>query len=151
MNQPVQYHLGKFPPVNLDLSKFIHLIGPAHAAIARYDATLSVIPNANVLLAPLTTREAVLSSRIEGTQATLMEVMEYEADRDSIYLSNERKEDIFEIINYREALWHAVDLLEKLPICQRVVLETHKVLLQGIRGDSKSHYTRSLFLHKRIF
>ena len=86
MNQPVQYHLGKFLPVNLDLSMIIPLIGPAHAAIARYDATLSVIQNANVLLAPLITQEAVLSSRIEGTQATLMEVMEYEAEGDSTFL-----------------------------------------------------------------
>ena len=73
--QPVQYHIGRFPPANLDWEKLIPLrLGPTTAAVARYDGTLAAIPNPRVLLGPLTTREAVLSSRIEGTQATMGEV-----------------------------------------------------------------------------
>ena len=82
MIKPVHYHYRQFPPTNIDWSKLIPLIGPASAALARYDGTLSVIPNAAVLLSPLTTQEAVLSSGIEGTQATMGEVLEYEAEGD---------------------------------------------------------------------
>lgn len=138
MIKPVHYHYRQFPPINIDWSKLIPLIGPASAALARYDGTLSVIPNAAVLLSPLTTQEAVLSSRIEGTQATMGEVLEYEAEGDSDSISNEKKEDINEILNYRRAMWHAIELLEKLPLCQRVVREAHRVLLESVRGHGKS-------------
>ena len=74
MSGPVNYHEGRFPPRDLDWARLVPLIGPANAAVARYDGVLSAIPNAHVLLSPLTTQEAVLSSRIEGTQATMGEV-----------------------------------------------------------------------------
>lgn len=74
-----QYHDGQFPPEDLDWARLVPLIGPANAAVARYDGMLAAIPNAHVLLSPLMTQEAVLSSRIEGTQATMGEVLEYEA------------------------------------------------------------------------
>ena len=77
---PVSYHLGRFPPNDIDWPKLIPLIGPASAAVARYEGVLQGIPNPDVLLAPLTTQEAVLSSRIEGTQATFDEVLAYEAE-----------------------------------------------------------------------
>ncbi len=80
MVNPVHYHLGMFPPNTIQWDKLIPLIGPANAALARFDGALSVIPNPHILLTPLTTQEAVLSSRIEGTQATMGEVFEYEAD-----------------------------------------------------------------------
>jgi hypothetical protein len=71
---PVLYHYGRFPPAAaLDWPRLIPLIGPAAAAVARYDGILSAIPNPALLLSPLTTQEAVLSSRIEGTQATMGE------------------------------------------------------------------------------
>ena len=65
---PVEYHLGRFPPVHLDLARLVPLIGPASTALARYDAVLGVVPNPSFLLSPLTTQEAVLSSRIEETR-----------------------------------------------------------------------------------
>ncbi len=68
---PVHYHLGKFPPSTLDWPRLIPLIGPANAGLARYDGLLSAIPNTHVLLSPLTTQEAVLSSKIEGTHVTI--------------------------------------------------------------------------------
>ena len=137
MPQPIQYHYGKFPPKNLDWSRLIHLIGPANAALARYDGKLSAIPNAGVLLSPLTTQEAVLSSKIEGTQATMGEVLEYEAAGDTDKLPSERKADINEILNYRRAMWDAVELLKDLPLCQRVIKAAHNSLLQGVRGQGK--------------
>lgn len=74
----VYYHRGDFPPESLNWMDLIPLLGPASGAVARYDGTLSAIPNASLLLSPLTTQEALLSSRIEGTQATMGEVLEYE-------------------------------------------------------------------------
>jgi len=56
MTSPVQYHYGKFPPKNIDWLRLIPLIGPANAALARYDGTLAAIPNPSILLAPLTTQ-----------------------------------------------------------------------------------------------
>jgi len=75
----VKYHEGRFPPRELDWQRLLPLIGPANAAVARYDGVLHGIPNAQVLLSPLTVQEAVLSSKIEGTQATIGEVLEFEA------------------------------------------------------------------------
>jgi Fic family protein len=138
MASPVQYHYGKFPPANIDWTRLLPLIGPASAALARYDGTLAAIPNALVLLSPLTTQEAVLSSKIEGTQTTMGEVLEFEAEGDTEKISQERKADINEVLNYRKAMWHAVDLLKELPLCQRVIKEAHRVLLSGVRGNGKA-------------
>lgn len=68
------------PLKNIDWERHVTLIGKANAALARYDGILLGMVNPQVLLSPLTTREAVLSSRIEGTQASLEEVLQYEAD-----------------------------------------------------------------------
>ncbi len=133
---PVQYHAGRFPPENLDWPALIPLIGPAAAAVARYDGTFAATPNTDILLAPLTTQEAVLSSRIEGTQATMGEVLEFEAGREPD--SPTRREDIHEVINYRTAMRRAVDMLDKLPLSHRVIREAHRVLLDGVRGEGQS-------------
>ena len=138
MSNPVHYHYDKFPPRQLDWEKLIPLIGPASAELARFDGALSSLPNAALLMSPLTTQEAVLSSRIEGTQATMGEVLEFEAEENTADFSSEKKADIYEVINYRMALMHAVDMLESLPLCQRVVRESHKILMQGVRGKNKT-------------
>ena len=134
---PVHYHEGRFPPEeSLDWGALVPLLGPAVAALARYDGVLAAIPNPGVLLAPLTTQEAVLSSRIEGTQATMGEVLEFEAGREVD--SPERRDDIEEVRNYRAAMRQAEKMLETLPLSGRVVREAHRVLLSGVRGRNKS-------------
>ena len=138
MSSVVQYHYDKFPPSKIDWSRLIPLIGPANAALARYDGTLATIPNAAVLLSPMTTQEAVLSSKIEGTQATMEEVLKLEAEGDLDNISQEKKNDINEILNYRQAMWHSIDLLNELPLSQRVIKEAHSVLLSGVRGHGTS-------------
>jgi Fic family protein len=138
MSQSVQYHYGKFPPDQIDWAKLIPWIGPASAALARYDGTLKVIPNSSVLLSPLTTQEAVLSSKMEGTQATMAEVLEYEAGGDKTEISAERKNDIHEVLNYRQAVREAEKLLETLPLCQRIIKQAHSILMTGVRGHNKS-------------
>lgn len=135
---PVVYHDGAFPPASLDWPRLLPLIGPASAAIARYEGVLHGIPNPNILLSPLTNQEAVLSSRIEGTQATLGEVLEFEAEGDLFDESTPKKADIREILNYRAALAEATQLMETLPLSQRLIRQTHAVLMQGVRGRNKA-------------
>jgi len=134
----VKYHTEAFPPKTLDWEKLIHLVGTANAAVARYDGVLSAVPNATVLLSPLTTQEAVLSSKIEGTQATMGEVLEFEAEGGRKNLPDEKRDDINEVLNYRKAMHHAEKLLKKLPLCQRIIKDVHAVLLDGVRGHGKS-------------
>lgn len=133
---PVRYHEGRFPPQTLDWQSLIPLLGPAAAAVARYDGMLAAVPNPDVLLSPLTTQEAVLSSRIEGTQATMGEVLEFEAGQEET--SPQRRDDIREVLNYRGAMREAEKLLATLPISQRVIREAHKVLLSGVRGQHRA-------------
>ncbi|MCK4593977.1 Fic family protein [bacterium] len=132
----VHYHEGRFPPPTLDWPTLIPLLGPAAASLARYDGMLAAIRNPEILLSPLTTQEAVLSSRIEGTQATMGEVLEFEAGQKAA--SPERRDDIYEVLNYRKAMRKAEELLMELPLSQRVVRETHRVLLSGVRGQNRS-------------
>lgn len=134
----VAYHQGQFPPGALDWPQLLPLIGPANAAVARYEGVLHGIPNPNVLLSPLTTQEAVLSSRIEGTQATIGEVLEYEAEGEPGDESTPKKADIHEVLNYRAALAEASRLLEELPLSQRLIRLTHARLMQGVRGKGKA-------------
>ena len=133
----VHYHLGTFPPDQLDWSQLVSLIGPANAALARYDGVLSAVPNAHVLSTPLTTEEAVLSSKIEGTQATMGEVLRYEAVGDAGTPEPEKRADIHEVLNYRRALHHAVAQLKELPLCLRLIRDTHAVLMHDVRGQDK--------------
>lgn len=122
------------PIQNLQWELFVHLIGKANAEIARFDGLLQTIPNPSVLLSPLTTNEAVLSSQIEGTQATLKEVLEFEANPQK---ENKKYEDIQEVINYRKALNAAIEAMEKLSLSTRVIKKAHEILLQGVRGENK--------------
>lgn len=135
---PVIYHEGSFPPQQLDWPRLLPLIGPANAAIARYEGVLHGIPNASVLLSPLSTQEAVLSSKIEGTQATFGEVLEFEAEGGEAAEETPRFADIYEVLNYRAALREAVMQMKKLPLSQRVIKAAHAVLMQGVRGHNKS-------------
>jgi Fic family protein len=81
---------------------------------------------------PFVRREAVLSSRIEGTQATLGELLAAEAGA-----AVERSpDDLREVGNYVVALEHGIERLKKLPICVRLVRELHEKLMNGVRGDS---------------
>ncbi|MDV3351759.1 Fic/DOC family N-terminal domain-containing protein [Leptothoe sp. LEGE 181152] len=133
-----QYHYDKFPPTNLDWAKLVPFIGPAQAALARYDGILKAVPNAQVLLSPLIFQEAVLSSRIEGTQATLGEVLRVEAGDDEPDLTPDKRDDVQEVLNYRSAMWQSVQDLENLPLSSRLLCNAHKILLQGVRGRNRS-------------
>jgi len=123
------------PPKNLDYKLLFGLVGDANAELARYDGLLQGIPEPAVMLSPLTTREAVLSSKIEGTQATVDEVLEQEA---GLVKEGEKYKDIQEISNYRSALFKASDYLKTYPIRLSFIKELHKILLSGVRGTDKT-------------
>jgi Fic family protein len=123
------------PPPNLDLARIIRKVGPANAALARYDGLLQSVINPSVLLSPLTNREAVLSSKIEGTQATVDEVLEYEA---GINFTGEKASDIQEIVNYRKTLVLASEALAEQPLSLPLLRQMHEVLMDSVRGHDKT-------------
>ncbi len=95
------YEPKKLPIEGINWEAHVKLIGLANRSLARYDGTLQAIVNPNLLLSPLTTREAVLSSRIEGTRVSLEDVLQYEADIKEQF-KPEQVSDIHEVINYRK-------------------------------------------------
>jgi len=131
------YKTIKLPLTSVNWAEHVSLIGQANAELARFDGLLSGIVNPVVLLSPLTTQEAVLSSRIEGTQATLEEVLEYEADSRG-KIESSKNADIQEIINYRRAMGYAVEELKNRPLCLNLILELHRILLNSVRGRNKA-------------
>ena len=133
------YIPARLPLKSLNWEEFIQPLGKTNRELARYAGILQGIPNPAIFLSPLTTNEAVLSSRIEGTQATLEEVLKYEAlpQKDAA-----KEQDIVEIINYRKSLDFAVDYMKKKPISLNLIKEIHDRLLDSVRGRNKA---RGLF------
>jgi Fic family protein len=123
------------PLADLDHARLIRKIGPANAALARYDGLLQSVINPGVLLSPLTNREAVLSSRIEGTQATVDEVLEYEAGME---FEGAKVQDIHEIVNYRKALTLATETLVDRTLTLSLIRSMHRVLMDSVRGADKT-------------
>jgi Fic family protein len=119
-----------------DWLALIPALGRANRSLAEYNGMLRRLPNSNLLLSPLRLQEAVLSSRIEGTLATMSEVLQFEAgeppERES------RRQDIEEILNYRAALDLALEELKTRPFCLNLLLKLHKVLLSSVRGSNKA-------------
>jgi Fic family protein len=128
------YSPQSLPLDQLDWAKFVRLVGQANAALARYDGILQGFVNPQVLLSPLTTQEAVLSSKIEGTQTSLEEVLEYEAGE---IAEPSREEDIREVLNYRRAMRNATEYLKKRPFCLDLLKKAHHTLMDGVRGQEK--------------
>jgi Fic family protein len=130
------YEPRTLPLDDIDWASLVPIIGQANAAVARFEGMLTNMVNPDVLLSPLTTREAVLSSRIEGTQASLEEVLEYEADPNGP-IESQKQNDIQEILNYRKAMRHAVETLKTRPLCINLIKELHAILLDSARGRNK--------------
>lgn len=124
------------PIETIDWIRHVPLIGKANRALARYDGLVQGIVHPEILLSPLTMREAVLSSRIEGTQASLEEVLEFEAQAQAKY-ETEKEKDIQEIINYRLAMNSALELLNERPITINMIRELHRILLTSVRGRDR--------------
>lgn len=122
----------KLPLSAVNWEPLIPLIARANRALAYYDGILQGVTNSELLLSPMTTQEAVLSSRIEGTQATLGDVLNFEAGEAPS--EPERKEDILEIRNYQRALQLGQEELRTKPFSLNLLKKLHSVLLDSVRG-----------------
>jgi Fic family protein len=119
------------PPVLDWTPRLIRVLSDADRLVGRLAGEGGRLPNPHVLMRPFVRREAVLSSKIEGTQATLGELLAAEAGA----VVDRSPEDLREVGNYVLALQHGISRLKKLPICVRLVRELHKNLMAGVRGD----------------
>ena len=110
----------------------MHSLDEASSAVATLAGVGETIPNPHLLIHPFMRREAVLSSRIEGTQASISDLFQYEASG-----SRRPRGDVEEVANYVEALDHGLNLLAELPISVRLINQVHSVLMRGVRGGEK--------------
>lgn len=133
MNKPFKPEF--LPLENLDWEGLIPLIGQASQSIARFDGHLDSMPEPSLLTTPFITQEAVSSSKIEGTMATMEEVLEFEVNPSG---KGERAADFEEVLNYRQTLRYAEEDLQNRPICLNMIRDMHSILLQGVRGQARS-------------
>lgn len=97
-----------------------------------------VLPDPQLLLRPLQSREAITSSNIEGTYVTPEQLLLYQLDPREPRSGDEQMADWLEVFNYGRALEHAYQSLKSLPFCNRVIREMHGILMHGVRGRNKS-------------
>lgn len=132
------YHYGGFPPEQPDLNQLIMPLSDALAALTRYDTMLRNMPNSELLLAPLRARDAVVSSRMEGTISTLEEVLRLEADSDDIENPTDVRNDTLEVALYARALRQAErQISDGYSISEHIIKTAHKTLLSFGRGAEK--------------
>ncbi len=110
--------------------KLVGLLSEADRALGQLAGVGERLPNPDLLVMPYLRREAVLSSKIEGTQASLSDLLFAEAGRGE----PAKREDVQEVQNYVRALKHGLARLGELPVCLRLVQELHEVLMAGVRG-----------------
>jgi Fic family protein len=124
------------PPLALDASGKEQLARAEHA-LARLELAGEMVPSVDWLIYAFVRKEAVVSSQIEGTQATLVDLLKYEAD-DSV--TSERELDVEEVTNYLDALKYALREVARpagLPLSVRLLNEIHRRLMKGVRGAEK--------------
>lgn len=142
-------HIPQKLPVELSNALFdceiIKLISKANNAIGAYRGFLINTINPMLLISPLVSQEAVLSSKLEGTHATIEDFVNYDAGN-AVSVS---KDEMQEIMNYRSALFYALEKMStisddseegkhKLPLSTRLIKSMHRILLDNVRGQTKS-------------
>jgi len=111
-----------------------NLLSQADRALARLDGITTVLPNPELFVAVYVKKEALLSSQIEGTQASLEGVLKFEAN----LTPSEDINEIREVINYIKALDYGINKLKELPMSNRLIKEIHRTLITGTRGTHKT-------------
>lgn len=120
-------------PKTLDLDlTVVRLLSEADSALGRLAGAGRVLPDPHLLIAPYRAQEALASSRIEGTQASLSDVFDAESS------ARPPSGDVQEVRNYIAALEHGRARLAELPLSKRLSCEMHGVLLDGVRGQEKT-------------
>lgn len=117
------------PRIEYD-QELINLLSDADRLLGELSGTGRLLPNPYLLIAPYVRREAVSSSRIEGTQASLNDLFFFEAEEQQL----PKVPDVREVRNYVRAMEYGINRLKKLPVSIRLVKEIHKILMEGVRG-----------------
>lgn len=103
----------------------------ASRSLQKLDASAQLIPSTELFISMYVRKEALISSQMEGTQCTLEDVLDPELDINANL-------DVADVINYVKAAQYALDRLHSLPICNRLLRETHQILMEGVRGQEKN-------------
>jgi Fic family protein len=119
-------------PWLIDDARVLALLGQADRALGQLDAFAQLVPNIDFFIRMYVAKEATQSSRIEGTQTNIEDAFKEEAD-----LSPEVRDDWGEVQNYIGAINFAIDGLRTLPLSNRLLRDTHAILLRGVRGQNK--------------
>ncbi len=107
----------------------VSVMSRADIALGTLSGLGETLPNPHLLIYPFIRREAVLSSRIEGTQSSLSDLLLFEATQ------VEKREDVKEVQNYVHAMEYGLNRLSELPLSLRFIRELHGILMQGVRGE----------------
>lgn len=118
------------PQLNID-EDMLSLLTGATKALATLDTLATHIPNMNLFVSMYVRKEALLSSQIEGTQATLEDVLDPLIEKNA-------NQNVADVVNYIKATEFSLDRMNSLPLCNRLLKETHAVLMQGVRGQEKN-------------
>ncbi len=118
------------PPIELN-KDIVDLLVKANKQLALLEGISSRIPNIHLFISMYVRKEALMSSQIEGTQATLEDVLDP-------MLEENTNRPVGDVVNYIKATDFAINRLKELPLCNRLIKEAHEVLLQGVRGQNKS-------------
>jgi Fic family protein len=121
------------PPLRYDASLAVAQ-SRADAALSELAGVGRLLPNPHLLIDPLMRQEAVLSSKIEGTRASLSDVLEAEA----LEMSDSESGDVHEVRNYMGAMTHGLERLKSLPLSLRLVSELHERLMRNVRGHDNT-------------
>ena len=116
-------------PLAIDYSELITPLHKATYSLGKLDGLLKVLPNPSLLISPLTTKEATLSSKIEGTQSSLSDVYKFEAGEATEH------SDVAEVVNYRKALEYGIKEIKTHQLDMDLIKKMHKILLTGVRGQ----------------
>jgi len=111
-------------------------LSEADAALGHLQGLGHLITDPHLLIGPYVTREALASSRIEGTQASLAEVLQAGAEAEADE-AERASGDVAEVEAYVKATYRGLELIQTLPITQRLMLDVHRVLLTGVRGEAR--------------
>jgi Fic family protein len=120
------------PPAGMEKfsAELVGILSDADRGIGALKSLSRLIPNPNLLVAPYVRKEAVQSSRIEGTQASLSDIFYYEASKE-----RPKNVDVLEVLNYVRAMNYGISRLKELPLSLRLVKEIHLKLMEGVRGE----------------
>lgn len=118
------------PVIDMD-NEMVSLLTSATKALATLDTLSSYIPNMNLFVSMYVRKEALLSSQIEGTQATLEDVLDPLIEKNA-------NQNVADVVNYIKATEFALERMNTLPLCNRLIKETHEVLMSGVRGQEKN-------------